>query len=262
MANGRRGVANAVVSILNAAPSSVAGAFRSDARVGRLVRPVLNRLMPAQATAIVVRSGPGKGLRLMIDPATEKFYWTGTHEIPVQLRLTDMLRRGMTFWDVGAHAGFFTLLASRLVGPEGRVHAFEPMRENRSRLRASIELNGSENVTVHDVAVADRAGERILYASAASVTWSLVASEPGQGGLEVRCETLDRLARSLGPPDAIKIDVERAELDVLRGGLGLLERHRPVVFLEATNAEVAAEARELFPFSTFDRLSPTHWMLR
>ena len=254
-------VEKTVVGILNAAPAPVAGLFRSDARLGRLVRPWLNRLVPSRVTEVVVRSGHARGLKLLIDPRTEKFYWTGAHEVHVQDALVRLLRPGMTFWDVGAHIGFFTLLASRLVGAAGEVHAFEPLAENRSRLEAAVRANGCENVVVHELAVAERSGEVLLYGGEASVAWSLRPDGTEQRGVTVSARTLDELARALRPPDVLKIDVEQVELDVLRGGAELLSAHRPAILLEAAEEALAEEARALVPSYALERLGPKHWLL-
>lgn len=251
-----------VVAIMNALPSPMAASFRSNGLGVRLLRPLVNRLMPGGPTSIVVRSGHGKGLRLLIDPRNEKFYWTGTHEMPVQEAVSTFLKPGMTFWDIGAHIGFFALSGSRLVGDSGRVHAFEPMPQNRERLVASIKMNGFQNMTVHDVALSATSGEAMLHAHRSSAMWTLVRERGGEDGLPVRCRTLDELAESAPPPDLIKVDVEGAEVDVLRGGVALLSAAKPRLIVEFSNDLLLAEARRLVPFYTFECLAPRHWLLR
>lgn len=242
-------------------PAPVARAFRYDARLGRLARPLVNRVLPRNVVPVVVRSGPAAGITVLIDPQTEKFFWTGAHELPVQQALQRLLRPGATFWDVGAHAGFFALLAARLVGPDGRVDAFEPLPENRRRLERALELNGAANVHVHDCAVSDCAGATTLYGSSASVTWSLVPGGERDETLAVAAKTLDSLAESLPPPDVLKVDAEGSEPAVLRGGLGLLRERRPAILLEADEAGVAALV-ETIPAYSAERLDATHWLVR
>ena len=221
----------------------------------------MNRLLPRDVVPVVVRSGPAAGVKLLIDLQTEKFFWTGVHELPVQYALQRLLRPGATFWDVGAHAGFFTLLAARIVGPTGNIEAFEPMPANRRRLAAAVDLNGATNVRVHDYAVSDRGGDATLYGSSASVTWSLVAESGGSDAVSVATRTLDSLAQSLPPPDVLKVDAEGSELAVLRGGVGLLQERRPAILLEADEAAVAA-IRTVAPGYSLERLDATHWLLR
>lgn len=250
----------AAVRLLNAMPAPVAAYFRTDALPARLLRPLLNRLLPSGYTPAVVRSGPGEGLRLLVDPRTEKFYWTGLHERAVQDALTAELKAGMTVWDVGAHIGFFSLLASRLVGPSGRVLAFEPLESNRARLRVALELNGAANVAVHDCALADSPGERVLYAHGATLMWTLVPERGERDGLTIRCSTLDEIAASSPPPNLVKIDAEGAEVDVLRGGLGLVQAHRPKLLFELQDERLLAEARILLPEYDCRQIDAQHWL--
>jgi FkbM family methyltransferase len=247
-----------IVSLINRVPGPVAKLFRTDSPVARAVRPLVNRLVPKEPTWIVVRSGEAKGVKLLIDPKTEKFLWSGLHERAVQEAIVRLLKPGMTFWDVGAHVGFFTILAGKLVGDSGHVHAFEPMPENRRRLEAAVEANGSRNVSVHEVAVSASSGEGVLYAHASSCMWSVRPDPDGDEGIVVPFETLDRLSRSTGPPDVVKIDAEGAELDVLRGGVGLLENAKPSLIVELSDA---SEARSLLPDYEFERIDDAHWLL-
>lgn len=251
-----------VVHLLEMTGGGVAGAFKRDSLLASLCRPVVNRLLPPGPTEVTIRSGAARGLRIVIDPQREKYYWTGTHEPHVQDELARSLEPGMTFWDVGAHAGFFTMLASRAVGAGGAVHAFEPQPENRSRLVETVGRNGVKNVSVHGFALSDRCGEAVLHGHQASPAWSLVPQSGEKAGLPVRCRTLDEAAHLARKPHAIKIDVEGAELSVLRGGCNLLRRCRPMVIVEFTNEDVLVEAQRLLPDFEFTFLGKNHWLLQ
>jgi FkbM family methyltransferase len=249
------------VAIMNHLPGFLATSFRSHTVAARILRPLVNRVVPDVPTPIVVRSGAAKGIRLLIYPRHEKYYWSGTHEEAVQQAVADILKPGATFWDIGAHIGFFSLLASRLVGDAGRVHAFEPMTENRKRLLAAVELNQGNNLTVHAVAVAGASGEAVLHAHLSTTMWTLVPKREETAGITVPCSTLDEMAQSLASPDLIKIDVEGAEVSVLRGGSEFLQRARPPLIVEFSDEITFAEARSLLPFYTFSPISATHWVL-
>jgi FkbM family methyltransferase len=235
----------------------VARLFSTDSRASRLLRPLVNRLAPGEPTLVAVRSGPGHGIQLLIDPKTEKFLWTGLHEPAVQEAMTELLRPGMTFWDVGAHVGFFTILGARLVGDQGHVHAFEPVEENLQRLAVAVEVNGSGNVTIHPIAVSSTRGEAVLHAHDSSAMWSLAGEGEGQ---TVRTQTLDSFG--LQPPDLVKIDVEGVELEVLRGGGELLSEAQPALLVEFTTEALVEEARGLLPGYGFRHLDGNHWLLR
>ena len=176
----------------------------------------------------------------------------GTLEIPVQEALRRLLGEGDVFYDVGANVGFFSLIAARLVGPDGHVDAFEPVVESVAAIRANAVLNGFDNIAVHPVAVGAAAGrERMLVVE--DLSWSRL-ERGGQHSraaatVDVEVVALDELveAGELRPPTLVKIDVEGAELDVIAGMRRTLERHRPAVVCELhdTGAEVARAFEEL-----------------
>jgi FkbM family methyltransferase len=244
------------------APASFARRLQSRTRGARLLRPVANFFAPNEPTMVTVRSGPAKGFRLLIDVKTEKYYWSGTHEREVQEALGRLLSPGMTFLDVGAHIGLFSLLASRLVGSSGRVHAIEPMADARERLLASIAANHRENITVHDCALAAETKETMLHAHGSSTTSSIVwESSEGRGQL-VAAYTLTEFAERIQTPDVIKIDVEGAEVDVLAGGLAVLAARKPIIVVEFSSGDALRRARKLLPFYEFDALTSEHWVLK
>jgi precorrin-6B methylase 2 len=80
------------------------------------------------------------------------------YEPMTTLAFHTLVQPGDRVVDVGAHVGYFTLLAARLCGPNGRVFAFEPHPDNFRLLERNIRENGAENVTAVRKAVADRAG--------------------------------------------------------------------------------------------------------
>ena len=123
---------------------SVAGLLR------RLVHAV-----PRSATGRLLR-GPLRGAR-RIAGASNAGCWLGSYEAEVQELLALTIGPGGAAYDVGANVGFFTLLASRLAGPTGRVYAFEPVPENLRCLRRHLALNDVRNVEVVEAAVCDAA---------------------------------------------------------------------------------------------------------
>lgn len=251
-----------LTAALHAVPVPVVTSIRRLPLVARLIRLMVNRLLPIEPTPVTLRSGVGAGLRLVIDPQTEKFLWAGDHELAVQKELAATLRPGMVFWDVGAHAGFFSIIAGRLVGEHGRVHAFEPMPDTRARLAASAAASGLTNLTVHDSAMSAEVGQVMMYEHRHSAVASLVRGVDAGIGRLVASTTLDVMAAELGDPDLVKIDVEGVEVDILRGGRELLRRRKARLVVEFTNDTVLEEARRLLPVHEFLRLDDRHWMLR
>jgi Met-10+ like-protein len=157
-----------IVAASNHLPAAATRALRMTSVGSRLLRPIMNRLLPSAATVVSVRSGAAAGATLLILPREEKYYWTGQYEREVQRATVDLLRPGDQFWDIGAHIGFFTVIASRAVGPAGKVHAFEPYGPSRDRLRSNITLNHLRNVVVHEEALSAASGSSILHANAVS----------------------------------------------------------------------------------------------
>jgi FkbM family methyltransferase len=168
----------------------------------------------------------------------------------------------MTFWDVGAHIGFFSCLAGRLVGTRGRVVAFEPQDDNRQRLIACLELNRLENVTVNDYALAANRGSFVLHAHHSSLMWTLIAELGEKEGRIVSGCSLDDAAQAAPLPQVIKIDVEGAELDVLRGGATLLTTQKPTLIVEFSNEGLLTAAQNLYPFYSFKSITLRHWLLQ
>lgn len=252
-----------IVQLGNHMPSMAARAFRPTSRASRLARPLVNRVLPDGDTVVTVRSGAALGKKLQISPRSEKFYWAGQYEIEVQRAIESLLSPGDTFWDVGAHIGFFSLIAAERVTQSGAVHAFEPYAPSRRRLEANLRLNGVGNVYVHPLGLAASSGVAKMYAARESLMWTLVRGLGADSDVQVSCTTLDEQSTLLGPATLIKVDVERAELDVLRGGTSLLASERPpVLIVEFTNAAIRAEAMAVCPGWTFDRLTDRHWLLR
>jgi FkbM family methyltransferase len=163
----------------------------------------------------------------------------GSYE-PEQTRLFERhVRPGHVVLDVGAHVGYYTLLSAVLAGEGGAVWSFEPNPRNARFLRRHAEINGLASVRVTEAAVAAADGTARFDFGSGSGTGHLATA----GALEVRTVRLDRFCAEKGiAPDVVKIDVEGAEMEVLRGARATLARHRPTIFLSTHGAEVHRES--------------------
>jgi FkbM family methyltransferase len=206
---------------------------RRTARHRFVRRHVLPRFPERTGT---ISGGAGAGLRFRA-PAGSPGYLLGAAEPLVQEALVRHLAPGDVVYDVGAHVGFMTLIAARLVGRTGRVIAFEPDAANRSALLENVALNGFQNIDVLEVAASAQSGSASLVGG--GLTGSL-----GDGD-QVRLSRLDEL--ELPRPALVKIDVEGHETEVLRGATGLLKRH-PIIVCEIHGATRASCEDVLRPF--------------
>jgi FkbM family methyltransferase len=126
------------------------------------------------------------------------------------------LKAGDTFLDVGCHYGIFSVLASRLVGPAGRVIAVEPHPESLEVLKENLALNCCENVDVLNLAFSDTTGPLAL-AYNENFAVSRRASDPPSAVHTAQGMAGDDALRSAAVPAAVKIDVEGHEFAVLNG---------------------------------------------
>lgn len=177
-------------------------------RLGRIVTrtllsPTLRRLAPARALYSALYLW-GKWIA---EPRQRRFFG-------------EQIEPGMAVFDVGANLGFYTTLIARLVGPAGHVHAFEPdplsfgILAGRTAKRANVESTWT--------AVGDHTGRITLYCHRSNRADNRVHPSLGDEtaeAVEVPLTTLDDYcdARGISRIDAVKIDVQGAEVAVLRG---------------------------------------------
>lgn len=200
-------------------------AIRPETLVGKIVR-VPFRFLPREM-AVPILQGPLRGKKWIVGSHLHGC-WLGSYELEMQKRMVGELRPGAVFYDVGANAGFYSLLAAVLVAP-GPVYAFEPLPANAAYLRKHLELNRIQNVKLFELALSDHVGTAPF---AAEETRAMGKLGP-RGILTVQSSTLDALIQEqrLAPPDFIKMDIEGAEFLALLGARECFARYRPKLFL-------------------------------
>jgi FkbM family methyltransferase len=213
--------------------------FLTNSFWGTVIRSPL-RLLPRNADVPILR-GPLRGKRWIIG-SHRHACWLGIYETALQKLIKQRVVPGSIFYDVGANAGLYTLLAATCVG-EGRVIAFEPVPANVASLRKHIGLNHLENVTVFDAAVSDRSGST-SFATGITCADGHISS---QGDLQVQTVTLDGLIheQDVPPPDFIKMDIEGEEFRALQGARECFARFRPELFLATHGKNVHEECCRL-----------------
>jgi FkbM family methyltransferase len=156
----------------------------------------------------------------------------------------EKIRPGMNVLDVGAHYGYFSLLASELVGPSGQVHSFEPTPASFELLAANVA--GRPNITINRVAVwreptelemRDLGPTMSMYNSVFSPRLGRASASSKQ--IEVRAVSLDDYVHERDiRPDLVKIDAESSELHVIEGMSGTIRHYRPLISLEVGDMDV------------------------
>ena len=195
---------------------------------------------------------------MRVNPADEAGRYTFLHGFDSQDWLSDVfariLRPGDCMLDVGANIGIYTVFAAKLVGLTGQVHAFEASADILPELETNVGLNRLDNVHIHRQAVTDQCGT-VTFSQATTENTGLSSIRPladrTAAVAEVPAITLDSLLPDLPAVRLVKIDVEGAELLVLRGMSQLIERDRPDILLELTDEflrELDADAGQVCDF--------------
>jgi len=218
------------------------------------LHPKLAPLLPNSYRAYSLRGGK-LFLRLRESPQMLARA-LGIYECDKTEAIISLLRPGMTFVDVGVNKGDFSILGSTLVGQSGKVLCFEPEPENCYWIRRSIELNGYTNISLFELALSDVNGDAQLYLGRKSGWHTLIPCQAGcdAGIIMVRRRTLDDFLEDICQDrvDMIKIDVEGAELQVLRGAARTLSRNKEIVLLIDVHPRLGVAAKEVCDFLNED----------
>lgn len=202
-------------------------------------------------------------VKMLLDPddfVSHTILETGTWEPDSWAAVREHLGSGATFVDVGAHIGTYTLRAAPIVGPAGRVIAIEPNPETVRKLQANIQASGATAVTVEPFACSDAEATLELFAGPRSnsgetslARTNAARDDKAGASYKVRARPLDAILQETGVTrvDAVKIDVEGAELLVLKGAPQTLDRFHPVVLIEVVDQQLRSmgtSSKEVYDF--------------
>lgn len=165
----------------------------------------------------------------------------GYFETDMTSMFIDVLQPGMRVYDVGSHFGYFSLLASEIVGESGHVFAFEPTTETFQVLKENAARTG--NITCNNIAAFRETGEiTFLDQGLDDSSLNFIVNDEAGIQAELRSDNanlirvpavrLDEFADQHGDPDFVKIDAEGAEGPILEGMSGIIERCHPGISLE------------------------------
>lgn len=193
------------------------------------VKPLRNALMRLGEPMVKAQTIAGT-LNWRIDGLASQQFLLGTYEPYMQQAFLKHVRKGATVFDVGAHAGYHSLLCSLLVGSLGQVIAFEPNPKNRVSINLQLAANPEAPVSVSPYALSDRSESFGLDTSRGSGQGQLIE----KGDLMVEARPLDFLIEHEGfpEPDVMKLDVEGHEEQVLLGALATIDKCKPVILCD------------------------------
>lgn len=224
--------------------AGVSGPFESS------LAKLATRVIRPPSTETVVRLA--SGYTLVVPPGfpRARTYAAGVYEPEVTSVLGQILAEGMTFVDVGAFCGYYTLLASHSVGDKGYVFAFEPDEGSFGYLTRNLNANGLTNVDATKAAVSAHDGAAgLAQHPEADHRW--LTGLDSHGAVRVQTISLDGFFESLGwpPVDVMKIDVEGSETSVLMGMRELSRRNSRLQLIveydQANLARAGSSASEL-----------------
>lgn len=160
----------------------------------------------------------------------------GCYEPEESSLLLKVLKDCDTIFDVGAHIGWYSLNFG-LRFPNSKIYAFEPIPNTFAYLEKNIKLNNVHNIEANNLALTDQEGYQKFYyfrgGSALASTVNLLGHEKIHS-IDCSTQTLDNFCQNLkiDKVDFIKCDVEGSELAMINGGLGIIDRCKPIIYIE------------------------------
>lgn len=173
------------------------------------------------------------------DSISSIIYLNREYEPELTRKVLENVKPGQTFIDVGAHIGYFSLLASKLVGETGQVHSFEPSKE----IFKVLKENKTENMSISQFAVFSETKQRLhhdfglRFSAYNTIRASWVARKPEDRYLVYAVSLDDYVATNELKPDFIKIDAEGSEFDILQGATKMIDKFHPMITTEALTGE-------------------------
>ena len=207
---------------------------------GSIVKRILKILTKANKKIILKKTlFYGRKMIIQLPEKVSVNIWNNSyHEPELTLAMLKFLKNGMTFYDVGAHYGYFSLLASKLVGQSGKVFAFEPTPTTFKILKKNLSF--LPNTQSHRYVIFD--DNKTVYLNDYGAEWSAynTCSTPRHPALVdkeskkilTKAISIDNFSSKSRKPDFIKIDAESAEFQIISGMKETLSTKRPIISME------------------------------
>lgn len=188
-----------------------------------------------------IQGGPLKGYLFSLK-ADDNRYQFGIYEAQNTDQFIQTIQSNFTVYDLGANAGYMSLLFSKLAK---QVYCFEPMPANLEILHSNIESNNISNISVYPYAISNENTVLEFPVTDNKSAYTYVKDSANYKdsikAIQIQGYKLDTVIeeKNLDPPNLIKIDVEGAEYDVLHGAKKTLQEHKPIILLATHDLQVA-----------------------
>ena len=186
---------------------------------------------------VLAKTKDGRLLKVNFDNHFAHFvYFLGEYETAITKLFQSLVEKGDVCLDIGANAGWFTTLFQTLVGNKGQVHSFEPVKPTFELLKENVKLNNNHQVVrLNNFALGDSEKEISLHVPADKPDGHASVFDFGQTETESfssKMVTLNKYLETVevGDVDFVKMDIEGAELVMLKGASKLFEQKKPPIF--------------------------------
>jgi FkbM family methyltransferase len=235
-------IKNIIIKLVESIPFGLRSRIKNTPGLKQLQSFLLKRWVDKNEFVATISGGPAKGLVFPVQMPQDKLMWIGTWELDFAQELQQCIQPGWICYDIGGYKGYYAGIMA-LKGAS-KVYVFEPMPSNIENIKKLIHLNRSLPITLQQYAVSDTTGKSKFKIMPEETMGKLIDSaflskDTELGELTVDCITLDDLIKNGIPePDFIKIDVEGAEENVLRGSMELLRNKKPFLMIEIHSPDI------------------------
>lgn len=206
--------------------------FAKSARL-RIVKRYFDDFLRQRASSVLI-----EGQKVYVPKFLEKSYQDFHEKYTIEL-FKKILKKGDVVFDIGANIGYYSFLATKLIGENGRIYAFEPDPRNYRFLIKNIKFNKRKNIKFFPIAVGNKIGESLMNLDIDSTESSIIKLRTRENAvlksIFVPIMTIDAFVREhkVKKIDILKIDVEGSESLVIQGMQNTLRRSNSVVmFIE------------------------------
>jgi len=188
----------------------------------------------------------GDRFELHNDEPAYSLFVNNSYEDENRILWEAVVKRDMMVFDIGSNWGLFTISGSRLTGENGKVYSFEPNPSEREKLTQNVLLNKINNITIFPIAVSDKNGMQHFYLppSGKGAYSSIERPNIAESCTEIKVvtTTIDSFLTSneIKRIDTMKIDVEGAELLVLKGAEKAIESFKPFILMEVSDRRTSS----------------------